>query len=86
MEFLGSLKEGEQAWFQIIIKGADKKWVDDGNKLVGELMGRNKSEEDQKSNKLSKGEQEVVSAIEKNISKAGFETGIRAVYVARKDV
>ena len=86
LEFLGSLKEGEQAWFQIIIKGADKKWVDDGNKLVGELMGRNKSEEDQKSNKLSKGEQEVVSAIEKNISKAGFETGIRAVYVARKDV
>lgn len=34
----------------------------------------------------TKGEQDVVSAIERNISKLGFETIIRFVYVARRDV
>lgn len=87
LELLGSLKEGEQVWFQIMIKGAGKKWVEDGRKLVDELMGRNKPvEEGQSGKNLSKGEQEVISAIEKNIAKTGFETGIRVVYIARKDI
>ena len=87
LELLGSLEDGEQIWFQIMIKGAGKKWSEEGKKLVDELMGRNKPAEEGKSGRgLSKGEQEVVSAIEKNISKLGFDTGIRTVYVARKDI
>jgi len=35
---------------------------------------------------LSLGEREVIKAIEKNISKLGFETVIRFVYLAQKDV
>ncbi len=35
---------------------------------------------------LSPGEQEVVKAIERNISKVGFEAVIRAIYVARREV
>lgn len=34
---------------------------------------------------LSKGEQEVVTAIQRNIAKLGFETGIRFCYIARRD-
>jgi len=86
LEFLGSLKDGEQLWFQIMIKGARNKWADEGKKLVAELMGRNKPAEEGKQRGLSKGEQEVVSAIEKNIAKPGFDTGIRVMYIARKDI
>ncbi len=88
LELLGSLNDGEQIWFQILIKGAGSRWVDDGKKLVDELMGRDKPpKEGQPQHKnLSKGEQEVVGAIEKNIAKTGFDTGIRVLYVARKDI
>lgn len=87
LELLGSLQDGEQIWFQIMIKGAGKKWVEDSKKLIDGLMGRSKPAEEGKPNKnLSKGEHEVVSAIEKNVAKIGFETGIRMVYVARRDV
>ncbi|MCD6233175.1 hypothetical protein J7J81_02230 [bacterium] len=36
--------------------------------------------------KLSPGEREVVSAIERKISKQGFETNIRMIYLGKKDV
>lgn len=35
---------------------------------------------------LSPGEKDVVTAIERNISKLGFDTAIRVLYIARKDV
>ncbi|MEK9175671.1 MAG: hypothetical protein AAB795_03735 [Patescibacteria group bacterium] len=35
--------------------------------------------------KLSPGQQDVIKAVEKNISKLGFETGIRWMYIARHD-
>lgn len=34
---------------------------------------------------LSKGEQEVVSALERSITKLGYDVGIRALYIAKKD-
>ncbi|MBU1091667.1 hypothetical protein KKA27_02300 [Patescibacteria group bacterium] len=85
LEFLGSLKEGEQLWFQVAIKGAGKGWIEEGKKIIDELMGRN-APPDSDGNRLSKGEQEVVGAIEKNISRQGFDTGMRIIYLARKDV
>ncbi len=38
-----------------------------------------------KSPTISKGEQEVVAALERSISKLAFDVGIRAVYIAQKD-
>lgn len=35
--------------------------------------------------KLSPGQQEVIKAVEKNMSKLGFDTGIRIMYLARRD-
>jgi len=87
LELLGSFKEGEQAWFQIMIKSTGKGWIDEGKKIIDDLMGRNvPAGEETKQKSLSKGEQEVVSAIDRNISKSGFETGIRVLYTAKKDV
>ena len=36
--------------------------------------------------KLSPGQQETIKAVEKNMTKIGFETGIRWMYLARRDV
>jgi len=85
LEFLGSLKDGEQLWSQVVIKGAGKRWIEEGKKLIDELMGRN-APPDSDGNRLSKGEQEVVGAIEKNISRPGFDTGMRIIYLAKKDI
>src|SRR3989344_3972089 len=35
--------------------------------------------------KLSPGQQEIIKAVEKNISKIGFEVGLRWMYIARRD-
>ncbi len=88
LEFLGSLKQGEQIWFQIDIRGAGKEWVDEGEKVVDKLLGRDKKpgDEDGKEKKLSKREQEVATIVEKSFSKYGFQTGIRIIYIAQRDI
>ena len=35
--------------------------------------------------KLTKGEQEVISAIERSVGKLGFDCGIRAIYLCKKE-
>jgi hypothetical protein len=84
LEYLGSLKEGEQVWFQVLIKGASKGWVEEGKRIIDEMLGR--GGEDEKEKRLSKGEQDVLAALERSISKPGFETGIRVLYCARRDI
>ena len=93
LEFIGSLKEGEQLWFQILIKGASDKWKETGDKLVKKLLGDKKNKKTEEAGKsglgimaLSPGEQDAIKAIERNIAKLGFETGIRFLYFARRDI
>ena len=93
LEFIGSLKEGEQLWFQILIKGASDKWKETGDKLVKKLLGDKKNKKTEEAGKsglgimaLSPGEQDAIKAIERNIAKLGFETGIRFLYFARHDI
>lgn len=85
LEFLGHLKQGEQMWMQILIRGAGSKWIDEGKEVIDNLIGRSSNEEEE-NKKLSKGENEVISAIEKNINKLGFETRVRIIYSAKKDL
>lgn len=89
LEFLGSLKQGEQVWLQILIMATKKKWKDEGKKIIEKIMKRDqKPKEGEKPAPfaLSPGERSVVEAIEKDISKLGFDVGIRGIYLARKDM
>lgn len=97
VEYLGSIGKGEQLWIQIIAQAASKRyhkhdggmgdWKDEAKDIIKELSGRDKKEEDDKFQmmKLTKGEQETISAIERSVGKLGFDVGIRALYLAKKD-
>ncbi len=84
LEFLGSLKRGEQVWFQIMIRGTGNDWVKEGKEVVEKLLGRDKPPEEAK--QLSKREKEVAAAVEKSFIKYGFQTGVRTIYIAQRDI
>jgi hypothetical protein len=89
LESLGALGEGEQAWFQVLIRAADKDWKDKAEDIIEELRrpkGAESETEDFSRSMLSPGQREVLTAVERNVAKLGYETGIRAIYIARKDV
>jgi len=54
--------------------------------IVPESDVRKKDEPPTQMLHLSPGEQEIVKAVEENISKLGYKTKVRAVYVGKKDV
>ncbi|MEI8061709.1 MAG: hypothetical protein WCG97_00225 [bacterium] len=98
-EFLGSLKKGEQVWYQICVrahgkdkfdkgKGAYVDWKHAAQKDVLKLTKRDAPNKDDKFNFiiLTKGEKQAADAIEDNITKAAFDVGIRVIYAAEKSV
>jgi len=100
IEFLGSAKKGEQIWIQIMIQPTDKRfkksgawfkkedWKGQGEALIEKIIkkARSRSGGDEKSPVLlSSIEKNQIDAIERNIAKLGFDCGIRAVYLAKKD-
>ncbi len=100
IEYLGSLRKGEQVWLQICIRAHKKDkpkpgtWfekVDWKHAAEKDLIKRTKR--DLKLDKdnantsvitLTKGEKDAVDAIENNLGKLPFDCGIRAIYVAEK--
>ncbi len=100
LELLGSLGPGEQIWIQILIQATKDRfpepgkwfkkrdWKAEGQDLIKKLMKRDekpKEGEPLRVEMLSPGEREVVAAVERSISKPGFDCGIRALYIANKD-
>ena len=100
LEMLGSLTHGEQVWIQIIVRAhkaegpaVDGKpsdpWKDEAKKEIEDI--RKKSTPESEGDfpgfpNPTKGQNETIAAIERNTSKLGFDCGIRAIYIADKDV
>lgn len=90
LEFLGSLKTGQQVWVQIMIQVTKKKWRDEGKetkkKIIEDYYKEVGFDAKEKTTPppLPKDIQEVVLAIDRNTSKLAFDTGIRGLYIARE--
>lgn len=102
LEYLGSVRQGEQVWLQILVRGHDGKkkpgswfgttdWRDEGEALVDKLMKRDSKtklpetmEDKSVSPSFNEEEQNTIKAIERNISKPGFDCGIRGLYIAEE--
>lgn len=100
LEFLGSLKKGEQAWIQIMVRAHAKEGLKQGRIVTkpdwkkgaeGEIAGIVKKAtlkpEDEKAPKmiqLSEAQKKVIDSMQRNLSKPAFDTMIRAAYIAEK--
>lgn len=100
-EYMASLKPGEQAWIQIIIRAHKKErkkhgggwfekadWTDGAKHEIESI--KTKDTQQVESIKLTglsltKGEKDKIEAIERNVAKIPFDCGIRAIYIADKN-
>lgn len=97
IEFMGSIKSGEQIWFQILFMATKKRfsksgkmfsfekvdWKEQGANLVKKIMADATNENGQTN--VTEYQKKVIEAIERNISKQGFDCGIRAIHIGPKD-
>ncbi|MFA6494520.1 MAG: hypothetical protein WCT49_05710 [Candidatus Paceibacterota bacterium] len=89
IEFMGSISRNEQIWFQIMVRSTSKRyrvpgtwfatrdWKGEAKDLLKKLQSKGEGE------KMSKAESEAAAAIEREITKFGFDCGIRAIYLGR---
>lgn len=101
IEFLGSMGKGEQVWFQIIIRAHKKEqikkgtwfektdaWQDEAKEEIEKIRKEVTPETDSDYPAFpnpTKGQIEKIAAIERNVSKLGFDCGMRIIYLAEKD-
>lgn len=102
IEFMGSLKKGHQAWVQIIVRAHTQektplnekypdKWKDEAKELIKAIVEESAVEDEEgnkvpNSVKLTEGQKDRISAIERSVSKFAFDVGIRVLYIAPKDI
>lgn len=102
IEMLGSLGPSEHAWVQwLVVATRDRfnkpgtwfgkqNWRKEAEKLVDKLTEKEKSKNDAGiitgEFKLTTWQRDIVKAVERGISKLAFDTGIRLVYTAPKDI
>ena len=99
LEFLGSIGKDEQIWIQILVQPTGKRfkkpgkwfgkrgWKEEGEELIEDIIKKARSRRGGSSENapviLTKIEENVITAIERNISKLGFDCGIRGVYLSK---
>jgi hypothetical protein len=100
LEYLGSLGKGEQTWIQIIFrahKKEDKKhgrlftkpdWSAEVKKEIKKLreQGVLGEGDNPKFPNPTRGEQDLIASMERNLSKMPFDTCIRGFYIADKNI
>lgn len=99
-EYLSTVGPGEEIWLQIILRSHKKERQDPGTwfgkvdwqyaakEEIKKLKGKDIQEAGEikiSGVSLSKGEKDVIDAIERNVAKLAFDTVIRGVYIAPKD-
>lgn len=100
LEWLGSLKKGEQAWIQILIQAHAKEglkygrifikpdWKGGIEKEINDIVKKaTLKPEDEKAPKLvqlSESQKDVINAIQRAAAKPAFDTMIRCAYIAEK--
>lgn len=101
VEFFGSLQKNEQAWLQILVRATKKSnrlpgglfgkkqdWRKEGEEYAKEKkeeFGGAGDPEEGAPKGMTTGEKMIIAAIERNISKEGFDCGVRAMYLAKGD-
>lgn len=102
LEFFGSLRDGENAWIQMIVRAHKKEdkdpeswfgktdlWKDKAKDLIKEIREESLVEIDPEKGKMpmaTEGQKNKITAIERSVSKLPFDVGIRAVYIAERDL
>lgn len=97
LETLAGLRKDEQIWIQIIVRATKKDKRATGNKLLGKFKpydwkkeGENLAQEirgkaQEEERRPTRDEEDVIKAIRRNVSKFGFDCGIRVLYLAKGD-
>ncbi|OGD66894.1 hypothetical protein A2442_03355 [Candidatus Campbellbacteria bacterium RIFOXYC2_FULL_35_25] len=68
------------------MKWSDKvDWTDAGKKEILKLAEKSKSEKGESARMATKGEQNIIASLERNIDKMAFDCGIRTMYIAEKE-
>jgi hypothetical protein len=96
IELLGSLRPNEHMWFQILIRPAGKRylkpgnwfkkgdWKDEGKDIIKALKEEYGGTAE-KPKQMTETQRQTISAIERSITKVGFDAGIRALYLTKKE-
>lgn len=98
IEFFGSITQGQNVWMQIIIRAHKKRrfmdvfsekedqWKEEQKKEVNIILEKLKTAKEGGFPRIpTKGEAEIISALERSISKLPFDCTIRSVYITEKD-
>jgi hypothetical protein len=94
LEVLNKLRLEERAWIQLIVRPANPEWAKEGEKIMGEIKEKlaPKSKPGPAGiqsftfSLMTPAEEEKLKAISRKVAKRGFETLIRLMYVAPKDI
>lgn len=88
LEFMGTLGKGEYLWMQIVVRAhQDDAWVKDAEEEIKKILEKTLDDNNKTPNfsRLSRGEQEDIESMQKNLDKKPFDTGMRVIYFAKDE-